>query len=406
MRLGLGLAAGLLAAPLPAGAGESAGLVVHEWGTFTSFSGADGALLDFATTPGKDLPSFVYTRESLEHARIASRGKSAPARERMETPVVYFYSEAPREVEVEVRFPKGVLTEFYPHVRDYAPRAESGARAGGLLRWGKVKILPGDAAAASLPGLAPGDDRARAEHYLYARETDAALVRVCAENGDNETEAEKFLFYRGVGSFELPVAARALGGGRVALQVDGAAEIARALVLEVADDGRARLAEVDLAPRGRDREVALPADFRPAAVVGRELEERLLEELEQAGLFEKEARAMVKTWRASYFASAGLRVLYVLPRAFTDEVLPLSVKPAPDALVRVLLGRMEVLTPEREAAVAAALRGDSAAAREAALGPLGRYAAAAVERVVAASADEAVRRRGRALLEEMGAAGR
>src|SRR5436309_1652267 len=39
--------------------GAGASLVVHEWGTFTSFSGSDGKRLNFLHKEG-DLPSFVY----------------------------------------------------------------------------------------------------------------------------------------------------------------------------------------------------------------------------------------------------------------------------------------------------------------------------------------------------------
>ena len=41
-----------------------------------------------------------------------------------------------------------------------------------------------------------------------------------------------------------------------------------------------------------------------------------------SGLFDDESWAMVDTWAKSYFLSEGLRVLYVLPRIWTDELLP------------------------------------------------------------------------------------
>src|SRR5262249_18747491 len=65
------------------------------------------------------------------------------------------------------------------------------------------------------------------------------------------------------------------------------------------------------------------------------------------GLYEKEARAMVKTWRDSWFEE-GMRVFYIVPRKKVDSVLPLSIEPAPDDLVRVLVGRVEVISPEVE----------------------------------------------------------
>src|SRR5882724_4805341 len=38
------------------------GLVVHEWGTFTSFSGSDGVRLEFRPLVDEDLPPFVLDR--------------------------------------------------------------------------------------------------------------------------------------------------------------------------------------------------------------------------------------------------------------------------------------------------------------------------------------------------------
>jgi hypothetical protein len=43
-----------------------------------------------------------------------------------------------------------------------------------------------------------------------------------------------------------------------------------------------------------------------------------------------------------------MRILYVLPRAWTDALLPLRLDPAPRELVRTLVGRVEVLTVGEE----------------------------------------------------------
>ena len=47
-----------------------------------------------------------------------------------------------------------------------------------------------------------------------------------------------------------------------------------------------------------------------------------LQALERTGLTADESQAMVKTWTKSYFKSEGLRLLYVVPRAWTDGLLP------------------------------------------------------------------------------------
>src|SRR5262245_8334131 len=71
----------------PAGGGR---LIVHEWGTFTNFSGSNGIQLDFRPLLDSDLPEFVYDR-SMQSSSIFS--KSFYARQRMETPVTYFYTD-------------------------------------------------------------------------------------------------------------------------------------------------------------------------------------------------------------------------------------------------------------------------------------------------------------------------
>ena len=77
-----------------------------------------------------------------------------------------------------------------------------------------------------------------------------------------------------------------------------------------------------------------------------EVKRALVERLVAAGLYPKEAAAMVKTWNDSWF-EPGLRVFYLEPVAQVDELLPLEVKPAPRERVRVIVGRLELFAPER-----------------------------------------------------------
>jgi hypothetical protein len=80
--------------------------------------------------------------------------------------------------------------------------------------------------------------------------------------------------------------------------------------------------------------------------------------LVEAGLTADEARALAATWHQSYFARPGLRVFWIVPRAFTDAVLPIAIEPRPAALERVLVGRTEVLAPPFEAEIARAFAAD------------------------------------------------
>ncbi len=59
---------------------------------------------------------------------------------------------------------------------------------------------------------------------------------------------------------------------------------------------------------------------------------------------------MIETWRGSWFEE-GSRLLYIVPPAFVNQVLPLSINPAPAQTVRVFVGRLELVTPATEKAV-------------------------------------------------------
>jgi hypothetical protein len=54
---------------------------------------------------------------------------------------------------------------------------------------------------------------------------------------------------------------------------------------------------------------------------------------------------MIQTWWTSYFERPGFRVFWVVPRETADAILPLTVTPAPQNTVRVMVGRTEILSP-------------------------------------------------------------
>ena len=120
-----------------------------------------------------------------------------------------------------------------------------------------------------------------------------------------------------------------------------------------------------------NRRVSVPATVGPAPSeeVSRQLGQCMTEALVKAGLYRREAAAMVKTWEDSWFQEEGVRVLYVLPRAWTDRTLPIALDPPPRELVRVMVGRAEVITPAVQQRLAGALtkasQGDAGARLEA-----------------------------------------
>jgi len=373
-------------------------VVVHEWGTFTSVAGSDGASLEWRPLSGpSDLPSFVYTTaaspkgfrhgklcDACGHIKCGCGEKCAgecnckgciEATVRMETPVLYFYSDRETTLEVKVGFPKGKITEWYPSARSLR----------GGIDWGGVRVMPG--AEVSPRQQVTWND------YYYARQTDANPVRVCTAS---EPEYEGFLFYRGVGTFDLPIAVSLEDGGkRVRFRNLGTDPIRPVIVFENRDGKRA-YGIYGLAGEKRDLTVGRPVDGDTITYPDLDVEGALKKHLVESGLFEKEASAMIKTWRASWF-EPGLRVFYFIPRRMTDALLPLTIDPKPVEVVRTLVGRAEILTPEMEKSIAvqaARLGADSIETRESAMAELrkyGRFAEPVLRKILATTTDPEVK---------------
>ena len=66
------------------------------------------------------------------------------------------------------------------------------------------------------------------------------------------------------------------------------------------------------------------------------------------GLYPKEAKAMLETWKASYFERPGFRIFWILPESEVNKLLPIEITPTPTELKRVFVGRCDLLTPAFE----------------------------------------------------------
>src|SRR5438445_12606677 len=110
-------------------------LIVHEWGTFLSVQGSNGVTLGGMVDSEEVLPSFVEERglASWQRSHIFSK---------METPVTYFYTDRPRDVQVRVDMPKGILTHWFPTVCQYGPNPKGVAAVGGYLDWCSLHLIP------------------------------------------------------------------------------------------------------------------------------------------------------------------------------------------------------------------------------------------------------------------------
>jgi hypothetical protein len=342
--------------------------VVHEWGTFTSIAGEDGRAVDWLPLRGgDDLPCFV------KHLGVDFKGTIA-AKVRMETPVLYFYAPRPVEADVSVQFNQGLMTEWFPPA-DVTPSTASATLAAGFkrpgfsssARWQGVSVRP--QTTASFP-----DDH-RGGHYYVARRTEAAPLAVGAAR-------EKFLFYRGVGAFEPPVSATVGADDRIAVRNRSGAPVGDVVLFENRD-GRIAY-RIVTSPSSQLTFESLQFDGESAAPQG-DLERLLIRQ----GLYPAEAKAMVDTWRDSWFEE-GARLFYIVPRRAIDDILPVEIRPSPSTLVRVFVGRIELVTGATRRDVAAGLASND----ERRLAKYGRFLPAILTSLPdPATADERARRR-------------
>jgi hypothetical protein len=314
------------------------GLTAHEWGTFTSIAGAKGeAVVWMPQADRDDLPSFV---EHLQSNRFKGGLQGTV---RMETPVLYFHATNPVTVSVHVGFTQGFLTEWYPHAtslpstRQLADPVPNLSSANGELTWRSVSVTPG--AQQDFPM------ETTTSRYYAARDTSASSITVGAASSQQH---EKFLFYRGVANFPAPISAIPQNSGRIYVSNLTQSSVPQAILFERRGE---KLGYRIIGPIPNASIVESPELNSDVASIRRDLENILVDQ----GLYADEAHAMLETWNDSWFEE-GTRLLYIVPRAFVDRVLPLTIKPAPAATTRVFVGRMEIVTPTTANAVETAFR--------------------------------------------------
>lgn len=361
MKLRSFIACGLMAAAVSAA--DTSHYTAHEWGTFTSVQGSDGQPIRWNPFTESDLPNFVHTRRKpadgpAVRAQALNLGmlmmkQSTHWFQRMETPVIYFHSEKPLRLTATVGFPSGLITEWYPSVSSFGPvygvTNLLPEASQSFATWTDLEILPRDAA---LTGTLPNPPKeSAASHYYAARNAQSNPVRTTRGVGlstDGRGESEQFLFYRGVADFTSPLKV-SNPGEEILVENTGRHALAGLFVWE-AQGSKASLTPIPSLAVGAVHH----AEQDPNRVTGdrstltRQFKDRLQTALVTDGLNSDEAAAMIQTWADSWFDEDGTRVLYLVPRAFTDSVLPLTLQPAPAQLARVFVGRAELIPVDLE----------------------------------------------------------
>ena len=345
--------------------------VVHEWGTFTTLAGSNGGLLSGLFIEEEALPSFVQQNAGYSfNPDPKNKGVGLQwcggVTLKMETPVIYFYSDVARSATVRVDWPGGTISQWYPArstgdvltagADEFTPLDFGAKRVNGFIGY-NVNIGNGlilDTAGLTKPG--------ETHTWQAPRATDANIIH----NGSDNTQVEKFLFYRGIGSASFvdgstpgvdgpaPYAIETVfHGDTLAITNHVDHGISYAIVFERIPSTETPTTDTvnrvwwsgAIASGGQ---VNCKAPTYGEGLSWADGQIQLRDNLIAAGLYKKEADAMLDTWRHSYFGTPGLRVFWIVPPTSLEKTLPLKVSPQPDEIHRVMVARSEVLTPAFE----------------------------------------------------------
>lgn len=362
----------------PADVGPS-GLIVHEFGTFTSVQSSTGKPLAGMQHDEEQIPAFVQRRDFGPPGSGAQETLPEAVTQKLQTAAMYFYTAKPLAVDMAVKLPQGLLSAAFPgpFVHGPAPIAVK-ALAGGEMAW-QLQVTPAQTSLAAVP--------AEALWSTLREVPKAATVK-------NGAQVERFLFYQGLARFQPPVAATAdlvneFPKNRTIVRNDSDEPIPAAFYVHIHAGGGQIMALGPIAAKSQVTVTPTPKELN-ADVYSGQASAMLQEALTKAGLDLPEAKALIASWSHNYFKTFGLRVLYIAPAGWVDAWLPVSLTPKPDQHVRTFVGRVEILLPDEEAATLATIQAASQQNDLGVLKSLGFFAEARVLRTLELTKDGAV----------------
>lgn len=360
------------------------GLVVHEWGSIRTLANHKGATIGTQWSDASDLPPFVHLWEN----------PTQPEPQVVEKPILYFYTPTPQpmKLNVQVRAPQGLFTQYYPLPTSIRPTFYGSTPSYGNARlaWA-VELNP---KTSSLPSVEPNHP-----WWHIARDVDAAPLVV-------NNEHEKFLFYRGVTRSEPEI--RITGDeakGIYELHNTSHSTITHAILMRVNEKGGTYCLVRKLA---RQEKVSVDLNSaQPDFTDAQSAQDHFQEYLQWRGLYPKEATGLTKIWGKMFFAQPGIRLLYVMPDAHAAAMLTLAISPQPAHTARTLIVQVECETVDMRKRIEKLiddLSDQNFARREAAqreLESLDRFAQTLLREAIKSHTDPEVRQRANEILEKM-----
>ncbi len=339
---------------------------VHEWGTFTTLQTPEGQELGGLNVDDEPVPEFVHQSAQLISSerpgdppqKSPSGGPMSMVTLRLETPVLYFHLPEKLKqltVNVDVRFKGGWLTQYYPDAKSVSPGLTPNVS--------DSKLSRDTVGSLSWRGLKVGGTRSGPSCSDPVWNSPRQVNCQSVENPKGESE--KFLFYRGVGSLTTPL--KVLRTKNLVQLKDQSLQLRQAWLVNIGTQG---CDFQDFPNLRRKSSSAIPSKLKPENLP--RLKEKMRTALIADGLNPDEAAAMLAAWNESYFQNPGLRVFYLLPQKWTDQVLPLKLSATDSNVqfttVRTMLGRVEMVSPEHEALFKKLRGGDQTA-----LARMGRF---------------------------------
>lgn len=345
--------AGLLWAADVRQADEAAvkGFTVHEWGVFRVHDDADFANADLRAQ-WDELPAFVYGQTTTRDWPLYLAPPMVVFK-----PVLFFHAPRALPVDVRVEFASGLPAVWWPATGYPAhnegnynfpdpTRPEKADKTARRLEW-KLHLKQPLRAVQPPPEFKPLDKR----HWmqtLRAVKCDEVFAPV-GERSSGTTEREKFVYYDGLLPRVQALSVQ-IAKDTVALKNREQFAVFDIWVIDNRDVNRPRVARLPRLDVGDGARLELTAQQgeRWADAAGK----TLTMQLKDAGLNEDEAAALTAIWTADFFHSAGVTLFYRLPQEQYDRLLPLTVKPSPEKIVRVGLIQQVPNDPELAARVA------------------------------------------------------
>ena len=375
------------------------GFIVHEWGVWRVHNDVELANADLRQI-WDGLPKFVYgqvsSRELPKHWQNI---------EPVDRPILFFHSPDAFEADLRVNFPGGIPAVWWPGT--ISPAVHNGT----------IVSEPANKPYKSLVWHLHVKKplRARVNQPAYQDVPDGHWVRtlrgvkaddVYATVGERNfgLEMEHFVYYDGLLA-RGKMATITVAEKSVALTNQAKFPLFDVTVVDRRVPNKPRLARLPKLDAGAAQQLDLQ-DLQGAKWPADGIK-TLVGQLKDAGLFEDEAASLVTLWTHDLFEGDGVTLFYRLPQEEYERLLPLTLTPRPESLVRVGLVQHPYCEPglaERVAKLVKALDSDDFDKREAAqkeLETMGRAAYVHLLKLRGSIAAPEAKRRVEELLEKL-----